>query len=418
MSEYMTLVVKTKSFRPILRLLRCRYRAITIEYAREDWIRLLRVHLYALILLALGLAVIVLISNGAMGQTADKDLRSVIVDHHGRQRLLLVDDSSKVADVLDTLAINPGHLDIVSPTQDTLINRDDFEITVQAGKLVEILDGDQHSLLITLQSQPREIVLTLGYQLESGDNVIQHDRGEDEPSLIEIQRSGDYHFNIDGQLTTQKANSESVGNILAELGHAVDDIAYVRPYLHQEVSDNSLIVVYYDKPNQDIIIETQISRADGQLIEREFVYQVLYDTATGVETERNLIEDYLIRQVALDSLPDEEANAPNSSTSHQVGDFSEQQQSWLRAAGIAERDWFYVDYIIFHESRWRHLVWNNGGSGAYGLCQALPAHKMSSFGDDYLTNPVVQLRWCDWYAKNRYGSWQAAYQSWLIQHWW
>ena len=418
MSKYMTLVVKTKSFRPILRLLRCRYRAITIEYAREDWIRLLRVNLYVLILLALGLAVIISINNGAVGQTADVDLHSVIVDYHGRRRLLLVDGSSRVADALNTLAINPSHLDIVSPTQDLLIDRDNFEITIKEGKLVEIIDGDQHLRLITLQTQPRAIVVSLGYQIDSNDDVVQYDRGEDQLPLIEIRRSGDYQLNIDGQLTTRKANSDSVGTILAELGHAVDDIAYVRPHLQQEVNDNSLIVVYYDKPNQEIIIETQISRADGQLIEREFVYQILYDPTTGAEVARNLIEDYLIRQVALDSLPDEEANAPNSSSSHQVGDFSEQQLLWLQAAGIDEKDWFYVDYIIFHESRWRHLVWNNGGSGAYGLCQALPAHKMSSFGSDYLSNPITQLKWCDWYAKDRYDSWQLAYQSWLTQHWW
>ena len=112
------------------------------------------------------------------------------------------------------------------------------------------------------------------------------------------------------------------------------------------------------------------------------------------------------------------ARRRSPSTSHLVGDLSELQKSWLRQAGVDEEDWFYVDYIIFKESRWQYQVWNYRGSGAYGLCQALPASKMSTFGADYMTNPVTQLKWCDWYAENRYGGWQSAYHNWLVQYWW
>ena len=419
MAECMALVVETKSLRPILRWLRCRYRTITIAYARGYWIRLLRANALAAGLLLLGMAVILSVSSGALGQTADEPgLYSVVVDYHGRKQILLVDTSARVADVLDSLSIAPGHLDIVTPAQYTSIDRDDFEIAVERGYLVEITDGEERVLVVAPRLQPREVVLGLGYQLSADDMVVLIERPGEMP-LLEIQRSGDYQINIDGQLTKEKALSTSVASILKELGHETKDIAYVRPLLNQRVSDDSLIVVYYDRPDQAIIIETQTSRADGQLTERELVYQILYDTETGEEIERNLIEDYLIRQVPLDSLPDGAGEgAPIVSTSHIVGDLSELQKSWLRQAGIAEEDWFYVDYIIFKESHWQYQVWNYSGSGAYGLCQALPASKMSAFGNDYLTNPVTQLQWCDWYAKSRYGSWQTAYQNWLIRYWW
>ena len=91
---------------------------------------------------------------------------------------------------------------------------------------------------------------------------------------------------------------------------------------------------------------------------------------------------------------------------------------WMRAAGIAESDFGYVDYIISHESGWGVTKSNYGGSGAYGLGQALPASKMAGFGDDYLTNPVTQLRWADAYARGSYGSWANAYSHWLARHNW
>ena len=91
---------------------------------------------------------------------------------------------------------------------------------------------------------------------------------------------------------------------------------------------------------------------------------------------------------------------------------------WMRAAGIAETDFGYVDYIIDHESGWGVTKSNYGGSGAYGLGQALPAGKMAKFGADYLTNPITQLRWANAYAVGSYGSWANAYNHWTARHNW
>ena len=93
--------------------------------------------------------------------------------------------------------------------------------------------------------------------------------------------------------------------------------------------------------------------------------------------------------------------------------------TWLQEAGIAESDYIYVDYIIGHEGGWGGTTkWNRAGSGAYGICQALPASKMASAGADYMTNPVTQLKWCSGYAVGRYGSWYGAYTAWIAKGWW
>lgn len=90
---------------------------------------------------------------------------------------------------------------------------------------------------------------------------------------------------------------------------------------------------------------------------------------------------------------------------------------WMRAAGISDADFGYVDYIISHESGWDyHAV--NRSSGAYGLPQSLPAGKLASAGADWRDNPVTQLRWAHNYAVGRYGSWGGAYSFWVTNHWW
>lgn len=90
----------------------------------------------------------------------------------------------------------------------------------------------------------------------------------------------------------------------------------------------------------------------------------------------------------------------------------------MARAGIAVSDYQYVDYIVSHESGWVATKWNYGGSGAYGLGQALPAGKMAPFGADYMTNPITQLRWATSYAQARYGSWYNAYIYWANNHLW
>ena len=90
----------------------------------------------------------------------------------------------------------------------------------------------------------------------------------------------------------------------------------------------------------------------------------------------------------------------------------------MAAAGISASDYGYVDYIIDHESGWGVTKSNYGGSGAYGLGQALPASKMAKFGDDYMTNPITQLRWANAYAVGSYGSWANTYAHWISRHVW
>lgn len=86
---------------------------------------------------------------------------------------------------------------------------------------------------------------------------------------------------------------------------------------------------------------------------------------------------------------------------------------WMAAAGIAESDRGYVDYIVSRESGWNPNA-TNSSSGACGLVQALPCGKVPGNGYD----PVDNLSWATGYAVGRYGSWASAYDFWINNHWW
>lgn len=71
--------------------------------------------------------------------------------------------------------------------------------------------------------------------------------------------------------------------------------------------------------------------------------------------------------------------------------------------GWADAQFSCLDSLWTKESGWNYAA-NNGSSGAYGIPQSLPGSKMASFGSDWATNPVTQIKWGLEYIAARYGS--------------
>lgn len=85
----------------------------------------------------------------------------------------------------------------------------------------------------------------------------------------------------------------------------------------------------------------------------------------------------------------------------------------MKQAGIPEKDWGHVDYVISKESSWNPNA-INPSSGACGLGQQLPCGKWPNQWND----PVGGLKDAHNYAQNRYGGWQNAANAWAQQKWW
>jgi hypothetical protein len=71
-------------------------------------------------------------------------------------------------------------------------------------------------------------------------------------------------------------------------------------------------------------------------------------------------------------------------------------------AGMDMRQMVCLERLWTKESGWNEHS-SNGGSGAYGIPQALPGSKMATFGSDWHDNPATQIKWGLSYIKARYG---------------
>lgn len=90
-----------------------------------------------------------------------------------------------------------------------------------------------------------------------------------------------------------------------------------------------------------------------------------------------------------------------------TGQFVVFDKDWLlNESGISQVDRIVAKELITKLSNWTYKNSNHDSSTICG--DVVPKTKMSSAGEDYETNPITQLRWCDSYVKGRYGSWQQA----------
>jgi hypothetical protein len=158
------------------------------------------------------------------------------------------------------------------------------------------------------------------------------------------------------------------------------------------------------KPNADLTLQNKAQKQSLQ----KFISTTTSTTTTTVPKKKTVaVTAGVTPNTTVEEIPQPTYEYPGS------------PQDWMREAGIPESDWEQAELLVSREGGWRPCVRNGGvidcnynGSAAYGIPQSLPGSKMSSFGDDWRTNPVTQLKWMKSYVEGRYGGWAQANRAW------
>lgn len=361
-----------------------------------------------------------------------KDTRIVNVAADGENQTHTT-RAKTVGDLLDRLEIETIPEDIIEPARDAVIIEDDTQINVYRARPVEIKDGDRNITVLSAQRSPRLVAADAEIKLLPEDKVEISNR---DTTLLEssaseqmiIKRSVEVQITIYGVLTIVRTTTNTVEELLVERNIILQENETTQPEnLQTPIKKGMLVSVNRPgiktlaiteviphgsetktDPNVPIgQIQLQTEGVDG---EQAVVYEIV--EKDGVEISRKQLQTV----VTTNPITEIRIRGTKQATLSSSINVSEDKIALMSAAGISPDDYVYVDYIVTRESNWRPGALNSG-SGAYGLCQSLPASKMASAGADYLTNPVTQLRWCSGYA-GRYGGWQGSYNAWLAQNWW
>lgn len=375
------------------------------------------------LVLFFGTIATLVLTNGQPVQPSDS--RTVLFAHD-KVKETLPTRAKTVGEFLDRAGVTLHEGDTVEPERDTEIGVDNFHINVYRAEPVLIVDGNQKKFAFSAATTPRSVANQAGVQVYPEDKITSRisDSFLKEGAIgrqVVIDRATPTNLNVYGTQLSVRTHANTVAELLKEKNVVIEKDDVVQPGLDTPLTDakqifvsrngTKIVTVEEEIPMKVEYVEdatlsfgSQAVRQKGSAGKRVVTYQL--DLKNDQEVGRKQIQVVMAQEPVTQIVARGKAvNIPAD------------KEAVMAAAGIAQSDYAYVNYIISRESGWNAAA-RNSSSGATGLCQALPGSKMASAGSDWATNPVTQLRWCDGYAKGRYGSWSAAYNFWLAKHYW
>lgn len=284
------------------------------------------------------------------------------------------------------------------------ISQKEEEIKELASNLTELEDkvNEKEASIDDLNSQISDVnedIIQVSNSIEGLKVDIDSKKELTSKSLIAIQ----YASMIGPAISSGEIEIDSMYNyslLISFLFSDVKELISQQKNLESENIDLQLL-------NTDLeSTKTELEKEQKELAEQE---KELQDQSDQIKQELADLNEQLEQEQAQDEIGD--VDTSNSYVS------DEEKVELMTNVGISTSDQIYADYIIYNESGWNYQA-TNSISGAYGLCQALPASKMADAGSDWQTNPQTQVEWCDMYATSRYGNWEDAYNFWITNHWW
>jgi len=340
-------------------------------------------------------------------------------------------NAKTVAEVIQDAGFSVSKNDKVEPSLETEIT-DGYKINVYRAIPITIEDKGVTVEIETAQKTGETIASEAGLVLHPEDEYDLQTSdlsGNDlQPGLtLKLDRAEAINLNLYGAINQVRTQAKTVGQFLSESKIELQEGDVLLQPTSQAITDGGSIEIRNDSrevlvvdeeiPMPEEVIkdvnkasdyrEVQLAGSKGQ---KKVTYEIKKEN--GKEISRAILEEVVIKPAAKQiSIVGTKSIGPGVSVSAQAKELMAQ-------AGISSADYEYAYFIIDKESHWRPGVSNYNGSGAFGLCQALPGSKMASAGSDWKTNPVTQLKWCNGYAHSRYGSWKGAYDFWMRKHWW
>lgn len=378
------------------------------------------------------------LSGGSTIGASDSRVVTVTVDG---QEQTVPTRAKTVADLLKRLEVEVNDKDIVEPALTTPILENNTKITVQKARPVTIVDGDKVTTVLSAHQQIRTVVKSAGIPLYNEDGLkegLPRDITKQQAIIgdqVVIDRALEANINLYGNNIPVRTRAKTVGELLEQKDIKTIPGDTIQPSIDESITANTQVfIVRMGKQiiTSEEVIPAPVANVDDPTVaagltvvkeqgadgKKVVTYEI--ETQNGVESNRKVLQEVVAAE------PVRRLVAKGTKVVMTGG-----RAEWLAAVGISPSEYYAVDYIVGRESGWCPTKWQgeygkcpayhgaptSAGVG-YGLCQATPGYKMASAGADWAVNPVTQLRWCTDYAKRRYGSWTAAYNFWVVNHWW
>ena len=336
-----------------------------------------------------------------------------------------------VADVLAAQGIKVKAHDVVQPSADTEIT-DGLAVAVNYARPFEVsVDGKKRQVWTTA----RTVQEALGYlNLDAKDSLVSTSRSANigrQGLSVDVVTAKDVTLVSNGQETPVRL-AGTVGDVLEDAGIKLDGDDIVKPAASTNLTDGMKIQftdVEVKSSTKDVKVlfektkkkSKKMDKGDEKVttkgvdgLKRETYRDVYHDgkKVSSKKTDEKVVKKPVTEVTTVGTKKVDASAAASDELPATSGPRTGTKYDWMRAAGIPEDQWQYVDYIVTKESGWNPNA-KNPSSGACGLAQAYPCSKLGPNWND----PVVALQWQYNYVNGRYGGYAGAYKFWRANRW-
>ena len=284
-----------------------------------------------------------------------------------------------------------------------------FNLQIKDVKIV-LVDGKEINL-VTTKNTVSEILAENHITVLEDESVIPGiDETIQKQTTIKIVKTTD--------LDKEKAAEELISNMTNK---STEEIAAGYQNIVEKIV-TEIEIIPFETITKDVA-ETAEDSTDkviqkGTNGEKEVTYKIKYLDESEISREK-VSEKILKEAIAQIIQKQSKVTSRSGSRAATTGDKAVYQA--YAQSKMADYQWSDYDYeclinLWTKESNWT-VTAGNTSSGAYGIPQALPASKMSKYGDDYLTNHETQINWGLNYIDQRYGSPENAWAHFQSKNW-
>ncbi|MGB9377221.1 MAG: ubiquitin-like domain-containing protein [Mycobacteriales bacterium] len=379
-----------------------------------------------------------LVGGSALWHHVDKSV-TLYVDGH---RSSIHTTAASVSELLQQAGYATGPHDLLAPAASAGVH-DGSTVVLKRGRLLHLtVDGVGQDVWTTAPTVAAALD-QLGFSTANFTSVSRSKRLPLGPTAIALRTPKLVTVHHDGTAQQVTTTDATVGQLFAQLGITLSATDLVSQRMDTPLVDGMRIdvdrvvntttyemrTIKYQtvhKPDASLPAGTMKVATHGKDGQIRTTYALVYvngkltgktelssDTVTRPVTQ--------VEQVGTGSQPTTPAAGSSSSSSSNIsvspGSAQAIAKAMLEARGWGNDQFSCLVTMWNHESGWRVNA-SNGGSGAYGIPQALPGSKMASAGPDWQTNPTTQIKWGLGYISSRYGTPCGAWAQWQANGGW
>lgn len=382
----------------------------------------------------IGCAMLTLVTIGSMSRAfADNgngdDTQHMVTIYDRGEEQTIITRASTIREALNQARIDVETVDVVEPSLDEPLVAQHYNVNIYRARPVVVEDGSTRIRTITAAQSPAKIARAANVTLYQED-ITELKRVDDvvldggAGLKLKIDRATPFTFVLYGKRLDARTQAATVGDMLKEKNVTLGAKDQASVPLETPVVAGMMVQVWRNGV-QTITQEEDIAapveqvkdqdrprsfkeiRTPGKPGKKQVTYEI--NMQNGVEVSRKVIQSVTtlepVKQIEVVGAKGcGNDAAANRILGHRL----------MLEYGFGEEQWQYLDKLWTHESGWIECKANYGGSGAYGIPQALPGSKM---GPGWQEDPEVQIRWGLGYIKGRYGNPHGAYTHWQTKNW-